>query len=58
MTMGSLLETLSTVFAAALGWTSTVAATIADHPILLFCVVLGFIGTGILLFKRLLNLTN
>jgi len=58
MTMSSLLETLSTVFAAALGWTSTVAVTIIDHPILLFCVVLDFIGTGILLFKRLLNLRS
>lgn len=56
MTMGSLLEKITAVFSTVLDWTGTVAATIAANPMLLLCVVLGFIGTGVLLFKRFLRL--
>jgi len=56
MTMSSLLEKITAVFSTALDWTGTVAATIAANPMLLLCVVLGFIGTGVLLFKRFLRL--
>lgn len=56
LTMSSLMEKITAVFSTALDWTGTVAATIAANPMLLLCVVLGFIGTGVLLFKRFLRL--
>ena len=54
--VGSSFEKITAVFSTALDWTGTVAATIAANPMLLLCVVLGFIGTGVLLFKRFLRL--
>lgn len=56
MTMGSLLSAMSSVLSASIGWVGAVAQAVAAHPVLLLCVVLGFIGTGVLLFKRLLRL--
>ena len=56
MTMGSLLSAMSSVLSASMGWVGAVAQAVAAHPVLLLCVVLGFIGTGMLLFKRLLRL--
>lgn len=55
MTMETVISTIGTVFNGALGWASTVANTVTGTPLLLFGVVLGFIGVGIGLFKRLLN---
>lgn len=55
MTMETVISTIGTVFDGALGWASTVANTVTGTPLLLFGVVLGFIGIGIGLFKRLLN---
>lgn len=56
MSMGSLLSAMSSVLSASMGWVGAVAQAVAAHPVLLLCVVLGFIGTGVLLFKRLLRL--
>ncbi|WP_130870365.1 hypothetical protein [Intestinimonas massiliensis (ex Afouda et al. 2020)] len=53
--MGTLLTTIGEVFTAAVGWVGTVADTIADNPILLIGVVMGFIGVGVGLFRRMLN---
>lgn len=55
MTMETVISTIGTVFNGALGWASTVANTVTGTPLLLFGVVLGFIGIGVGLFKRLLN---
>lgn len=55
MTMETVISTIGTVFNGAMGWASTVANTVTGTPLLLFGVVLGFIGIGIGLFKRLLN---
>lgn len=55
MTMSSLITTIGTVFEGVLGWAGTVGNTIAGNPLLLFGVVLGFIGVGVGLFKRMLN---
>lgn len=55
MTMETVISTIGTVFNGALGWASTVADTVTGTPLLLFGVVLGFIGIGVGLFKRLLN---
>jgi len=53
--MTTLLSTITEVFTAAVGWVGTVATTVTDTPILLVGVVTGFIGIGISLFSRLLN---
>ena len=55
MTMETVISTIGTVFNGAMGWASTVANTVTGTPLLLFGVVLGFIGVGIGLFKRLLS---
>ena len=53
--MGTLLTTIGEVFTSAVGWVCTVADTIAGNPILLIGVVMGFIGVGVGLFRRMLN---
>ena len=53
--MGTLLTTIGEVFTSAVGWVGTVADTIAGEPLLLIGVVLGFIGVGVGLFRRMLN---
>lgn len=54
--MTALLTTITEVFTASIGWVGTVATTISDTPLLLVGVVLGFIGVGVGLFRRMLNL--
>ena len=56
MTMSGLLASLTDVLSAALDWTGIVSQTVAASPVLLLCVVIGFTGTGVILFKRILNL--
>lgn len=53
--MTALLSTITEVFTAAVGWAGTIGTTIADTPLLLVGVVLGFIGVGVTLFRRMLN---
>ena len=53
--MGTLLSTVTEVFTAAVGWVGTVAETITGEPLLLIGCVLGFIGVGVGLFRRMLN---
>ena len=55
LTMATVLSTITEVFTAAVGWVGTVAETVANNPLLLIGVVIGFIGTGIGLFSRLLR---
>ena len=55
LTIGTVLSTITEVFTAAVGWVGTVAETVASNPLLLIGVVIGFIGTGIGLFSRLLR---
>lgn len=55
LTMATVLSTITEVFTAAVGWVGTVAETVAGNPLLLIGVVIGFIGTGIGLFSRLLR---
>ena len=54
-TLANMLSTITQVFTAAVGWVGTVAETVAGNPLLLVGVVIGFIGTGIGLFSRLLR---
>ncbi len=55
LTMATVLSTITEVFTAAVGWVGTVAETVSGNPLLLIGVVIGFIGTGIGLFSRLLR---
>ena len=55
LTMATVLSAITEVFTAAVGWVGTVAETVAGNPLLLIGVVIGFIGTGIGLFSRLLR---
>lgn len=56
LTMSEMLSTISTVLTVSLGWMALVTDKIVSNPILLIVVILSFLGTGVLLFKRLLNL--
>ena len=56
LTMTALLEKMTGVLSVVLSWTGLVSQTVVDNPVLLLCVVIGFIGTALLLFKRLLDL--
>lgn len=55
-TMTAMLSTITQVFTAAVGWVGTVADTISDTPLLLVGCVLGFIGVGVGLFKRMFRI--
>lgn len=55
MTVASIISVISEVFTAAIGWVGTVSETVAGDPLLLFGVVIGFVGLGVGLFKRLLR---
>ncbi len=54
--MTAMLTTITEVFTAAIGWTGTVASTIAETPLLLVGCVLGFVSVGVGLFKRMFNI--
>ena len=54
--MAELLTTITSVFTSAVGWVGTVASTITGEPLLLIGCVLGFIGIGVGLFKRMFNI--
>lgn len=54
-TMTAMLSTITEVFTAAIGWVGTVASTITSTPLLMVGCVLGFIGVGVGLFKRMFN---
>lgn len=53
--MTALLTTVTEVFTSAIGWVGTVASTITSEPLLLIGCVLGFIGVGVGLFRRMFN---
>lgn len=56
LTMSGLLENMTGILTACLGWTGVVADGIAENPIFLLIVVTGFIGSGVVLFRRILKL--
>ena len=53
--MDSLISNISAVFTAAIGWAGTVGTTVTESPLLLFGVIVSFVGLGVGLFKRLLH---
>lgn len=54
-TMATVISTVGEVFEGVLGWAGTIGSTIVSSPLLLFGVTLGFVGVGVTMFKRLLN---
>ena len=56
VTIATLMESVGSVFTAAIGWVGEVATTIAGEPILLMGVVgIPLCGIGVAMFKRLLS---
>lgn len=55
ITITSILSTITEIFTAAVGWLGMVAETVASNPLLLFTGVIGFVGLGVGLYKRLLH---
>ncbi|MCI9113324.1 MAG: hypothetical protein HFF96_03530 [Oscillibacter sp.] len=56
VTLASMLPMIGEVFEAAIGWVGVVADTIMVHPLLLVGCVLGFIGVGVGLFRRMFRM--
>ena len=54
--MAEMLASISTVLSAILGWVGIVSEKVSANPVLLIVVLLSFLGTGVLLFKRLLGM--
>lgn len=54
--MDTVLTNISTVFTSAMGWAGAVGTAITGNPLLLVGVVMGFVGVGVGLFRRLLRL--
>ena len=55
ITMTSILSSITEIFTAGISWVATVSDTVAGNPLMLFGVLITFIGVGIGLFKRLLH---
>jgi len=53
--ISGILSTVGSVFTSAIGWVQTVATTVTDTPILLLFAVLGLVGLGVGMFKRLIS---
>lgn len=56
--MADIITAITTVFTAAIGWVGTVASTVTSTPILLFFCILGVVGLGIGLFRRLISVNQ
>lgn len=56
MTLASLFSDITTGVTSAAGWASTFADTIAESPLLLAGVILGFVGFSAGLLRRLFNI--
>ena len=51
----TMLGNVTSVLTSAVGWASSIGSTIVGTPILLLGVALPFVGFGVGLFKRMLN---
>lgn len=54
--MTAILSSVTEGVTAAAGWAGTYADTIAEHPLLLLGCILGFVGFGAGLLRRLFNI--
>lgn len=53
MTLAQILTAIGDTITAALGWVGDVIDTIEAEPLLLFVVLIPFVGVGISLLRRL-----
>lgn len=53
MTIEQILAAITSIITAALGWVGNVVDVIEANPILLFAVLIPFVGIGISLLRRL-----
>ncbi len=53
--MATIMTNINKVFTAGIDMAVTVGNTVVNNPLLLFGVVVGFVGLGVGLFKRLLH---
>lgn len=56
VTLASILGNIGSVFTSAMEWAAAVGTAVAGNPLLLVGVVMGFVGVGVGLFRRLLRL--
>lgn len=56
LTMSNFLEKMTEVLNVCLSWVGVLADGVTRNPILFLAVVIGFIGTGVILFRRMLKL--
>lgn len=55
VTITTILDSVGTVFEAAITWVGSVATTVVNEPILLLFAVIPLVGLGVGMFKRLIN---
>lgn len=53
MTIAQVIQAITDIITAALGWVGDVVDVIEENPILLFAVLIPFVGIGISLLRRL-----
>lgn len=53
--LSTILSDITSVLSSAVSWVGTIGTTITSTPILLIGVVLGFVGFGVGLFRRLFH---
>lgn len=56
VTLASILGNIGSFFTSAMEWAAAVGTAVASNPLLLVGVVMGFVGVGVGLFRRLLRL--
>jgi len=56
VTLATILGNIGSVFTSAMDWAAAVGTAVTGNPLLLVGVVMGFIGVGIGVFRRLLRL--
>lgn len=54
--VSAIVQDVTTIVSGSTSWISTVGTTIAGNSMLLFMVLVSFVGIGIGLFRRLVNI--
>jgi len=55
VTLASILSDIGSIITSAFGWVGTAVTTITSNPIILLSAIIGFVGLGIGLLKRLMS---
>lgn len=54
VTMATILESAGLIVTEALGWLTETVTTVVGSPLLLMFVILGLVGTGVGLMRRII----